>query len=39
LDDSNYDLLVDIATLGKKFFKSFTTPPQSLFYEMPGVGA
>jgi len=39
LDDSDYDLVVDITQLGKKFFESFTTPVQTLFYELPKISS
>ena len=39
LDDSDYDLLVDIDQIGKKFFESFTTPAQTLFYALPSLSS
>lgn len=37
LDDSDYDILVDVDKLWKKMFSSFTTPTQTLFYELPKI--
>jgi len=39
LDDGDYDLLVDIDKIGKKLFESFTTPVQTLFYELPTIAS
>ncbi|MBU0626194.1 hypothetical protein KKG31_07740 [Patescibacteria group bacterium] len=39
LDDSDYDLLIDIEKIGNKFFDSFTSPVQTMFYELPNIGA
>lgn len=35
LDDSDYDLVVDADKIGKRMFSSFTTPIQTLFYQLP----
>jgi hypothetical protein len=34
-DDSAFDLIIDINEVGKLFFSSFTTAPQTLFYKLP----
>ena len=39
LDDGDYDLWVDIDKIGKKLFESFTTPVQTLFYELPTISS
>lgn len=39
LDDSDYDLLIDIAKIQQKFFESFTYPTQTLFYGLPTVSS
>lgn len=35
LDDSEYDILVDIENIGNLLFTSFSKPSQTLFYQMP----
>ena len=34
-DDSVFDLLVDISTIGNLFFSSFKQAPEVLFYRLP----
>jgi hypothetical protein len=35
LDDSDFDLLVDINALGTAFFSVFNPVPEILFYRLP----
>jgi hypothetical protein len=35
LEDSKYDILSDITTLGDTFFTTFQAPPVVLFYQLP----
>jgi hypothetical protein len=35
LDDSDFDLLVDINALGNTFFSVFNSVPEILFYRLP----
>lgn len=37
LDDSDYDLLIDIEAIGIKLFESFESPTQTLFYQLPTI--
>jgi len=39
LEDSDFDLLVDIDKIGQKLFQSVTSPIQTLFYELPKYNA
>ena len=34
-DDSQFDLLVDVQSIGNLFFTTFQTAPQVLFYQLP----
>lgn len=39
LDDSDYDLMIDIDKIWKKLFDSFTSPPVLQSYQIPSLGA